>query len=116
MSSKIESIITIAGEVSILPQDARRLTREHASDLPEGCFVREAARSHLLGTVPVRIAWYGEGATRTWEFFRDTVVPLLRVTVQFLVITEGGWEPEGFTISGGKLIPCDVEYKLTERK
>ena len=141
MSYNCDSTIVLNSNATMRRRDVLALLRDSGDNLPEGCFLNnvlpksdpvkpldrmtpDELRKHAdtiaetdKGTVEIKnLDWYGEGSGHTFDYFKETVAPLIMGRIEAVFVWEGGDSISGLIIEGGKITECDVSYKLTPKK
>ena len=122
MSTNIDSVEVLTGDVGIKAGDVLRLVEE---SLPESCFLDDMeslARSAIIEHGPdyvlvIRNFWWGgEGSGHDYyETFLPRVAPLLVGKADLLFFWEGGNGTTGIRVDAGTVTECDVQYVLVPK-
>lgn len=116
MSYNIDHIVVLRGELSIRAADARKLKKEADNNAPEDSFIEDLIEALDADEVPqwleIKMRWRGEGSGRSWDYFTNNVVPLLRGSADLVMIWEGGDSITGLRIQDGQATEMNVQHTL----
>ena len=88
-------------------------------DLPEKCFF-DYVKNMFDITARIefkdRLMWSGSGSGSTYEVLRDKILPKVHGWLELVFIWNGGDSITGIAVDDGRVIECEVQYVLVEKK
>lgn len=140
MSYNCDSVHVLKSSATMRRRDVAALLSNAELNRPEVCFLEnllppikpgkrldmmtpaelrqhaDAMAKAAEGTVEIdNLNWYGERSGHSFEYFKETVAPLIMGKIEAVFVWEGGDSTSGMIIEDGKITECDVSYKLTPK-
>ncbi len=124
MSYNVDDFKVLSGQLSIRAADVRKLRKGYKANGPcNETFVDdlfeiidgEDDAPQIIEIEMSEFRWTGEGSGSSWDYFTDSVVPMLRGSADVVVVWEGGDSVTGLRIQDGKATDMGVKMTLVDK-